>query len=551
MANEEVLLPEIHIAFVRPLGIDVSKIRSHFAAALRAYGFGTKLIKYSRFLADFDPPEMPGEEESYEYYVNRMNAGDALRDQAGGQILAMLAVDEVSRTRGGASGSGVAFLHDSVMHPQEVEALRQAYGSLVFVVSIHSAESTRRKQLRIRLLERGSTTANVDERVAELMLRDEGRMRGVEKQRLSREETFHTADVFLDGSVASSFIGEKGDEFPDESSHAGVRRFLRQLFSFPHGAPTVEEAAMAHAYLGALRSTALSRRVGAAVVSKDGRLLATGRNDVPKGGGGLYDGCDPRDQSDSSYEYRKDSFPILDEDTTGADSNDLVKHEILKELCEAVESEGIVQAIDADDLLQRLVASPAVRGTQFSQVIAFGRTVHAEMDAITTAARDGISLKGAILMTTTFPCHECARHIIATGIDEVVYVEPYPKSRVMQLHADAVDLMDDREVERQVGRVLIRPFVGVAHRRLSELFSFETRKHDDPKDVSSYGKAVAWVAGEHAVLRSSVVGDPLARDLRSRATAEAERLARDTAQTPRPTAPELRSETEASVAPKP
>jgi deoxycytidylate deaminase len=28
----------------------------------------------------------------------------------------------------------------------------------------------------------------------------------------------------------------------------------------------------------------------------------------------------------------------------------------------------------------------------------------------------------------SFPCHMCARHIIATGLREVVYIEPYPKS---------------------------------------------------------------------------------------------------------------------------
>ncbi|MDN3612645.1 hypothetical protein QWZ16_23945 [Vibrio ostreicida] len=26
-----------------------------------------------------------------------------------------------------------------------------------------------------------------------------------------------------------------------------------------------------------------------------------------------------------------------------------------------------------------------------------------------------------------FPCHNCAKHIVASGIKRVVYVEPYPK----------------------------------------------------------------------------------------------------------------------------
>lgn len=54
--------------------------------------------------------------------------------------------------------------------------------------------------------------------------------------------------------------------------------------------------------------------------------------------------------------------------------------------------------------------------------------MHAEMFAITDAARRGLSVRDATLYCTTFPCHMCARHIIASGIRKVVYIEPYPKS---------------------------------------------------------------------------------------------------------------------------
>jgi len=38
----------------------------------------------------------------------------------------------------------------------------------------------------------------------------------------------------------------------------------------------------------ALRSGCLSRRVGAAILAANGNIIATGRNDVPQFGGGLY-----------------------------------------------------------------------------------------------------------------------------------------------------------------------------------------------------------------------------------------------------------------------
>lgn len=44
----------------------------------------------------------------------------------------------------------------------------------------------------------------------------------------------------------------------------------------------------------------------------------------------------------------------------------------------------------------------------------------------------------ATLYSTTYPCHGCAKHIVAAGISEVVYYEPYPKSRALALHDDSI-----------------------------------------------------------------------------------------------------------------
>ena len=46
---------------------------------------------------------------------------------------------------------------------------------------------------------------------------------------------------------------------------------------------------------------------------------------------------------------------------------------------------------------------------------------HAELNAILNHGRTG--LKGAKLYTTLFPCNECAKAIIQSGIREVVYLQ--------------------------------------------------------------------------------------------------------------------------------
>jgi dCMP deaminase len=54
------------------------------------------------------------------------------------------------------------------------------------------------------------------------------------------------------------------------------------------------------------------------------------------------------------------------------------------------------------------------------------RAVHAEQNAISQAAENGISTKGATIYCTNFPCVLCIRTIINAGVKKVIYKEYYP-----------------------------------------------------------------------------------------------------------------------------
>ena len=53
------------------------------------------------------------------------------------------------------------------------------------------------------------------------------------------------------------------------------------------------------------------------------------------------------------------------------------------------------------------------------------RTVHAEMNAIAQAAKNGITIDGADLYVTARPCWNCFRVIANAGIENVHYAEEY------------------------------------------------------------------------------------------------------------------------------
>ena len=53
------------------------------------------------------------------------------------------------------------------------------------------------------------------------------------------------------------------------------------------------------------------------------------------------------------------------------------------------------------------------------------RTVHAEVNAISQAARRGVAVDGATLYCTYSPCLTCLKQIINSGIQRVVFAEAY------------------------------------------------------------------------------------------------------------------------------
>lgn len=78
------------------------------------------------------------------------------------------------------------------------------------------------------------------------------------------------------------------------------------------------------------------------------------------------------------------------------------------------------------------------------------RTAHAEANAISQAARFGISLHGATIYCKMEPCHMCAKMILAAGISRVVAEKRYHSAALTRdMFAQAgieLDVMHD-EVE--------------------------------------------------------------------------------------------------------
>lgn len=60
-------------------------------------------------------------------------------------------------------------------------------------------------------------------------------------------------------------------------------------------------------------------------------------------------------------------------------------------------------------------------------------SIHAEENAIAKAAKNAISLNGATMYATSFPCVICMRSIIAAGIKKVMYMNDFYKPHDIEL----------------------------------------------------------------------------------------------------------------------
>jgi deoxycytidylate deaminase len=364
-----------------------------------------------------------------------------------------------------------AYIIRQIKRPEEVRLLRSVYGPQFLLISAYGSEVRRAKILRDKVKQSDSSNIS-DAREAYLasQLIEQDMSEGQDSFGQHTRESFHLADVVVDG-------------INKDKMRSNIERFISALFGLNEVAPTKAEFGMNAAYMASLRSSDLSRQVGAAVLTDAGELIAQGCNEVPKAFGGTY------------WDGEKPDFRDV---KLGQDSNDILKVDVLTDLVEIMKRHGllsdkIAKAGSPIQLVKFLIgrgggpeefegARGALKNSKVMDLTEYGRVVHAEMNSICDAARTGVSLKSSKLFTTTFPCHNCTKHILAAGISEVVFLEPYPKSKAKELHENEIEIEGSSN-----DKVNFVPFLGITPTLYRKVFEKSKRKKD--------GVAVRWQHG--------------------------------------------------------
>lgn len=463
---DQAITPEIVIALCGPLGTPLHRVSTVLEGLLRdTYRYEhVEVIRLSTFIKH---QKNLGEHSSIRELID---AGNELRDEHGHSVLAQLAIRQIANSRQlknenhsnnkqlqleGFLGDDPlstpvspapvlrhCHIIDSIKNKEELQLLRAIYGQLLHVVSVYTPLTLRTQDLEKRLTDRGEVYALIDRDSGEEIANGQ-----------SVRDIFPLADFFL-----------KVDDGTDDQIRIHLQRYLDLLLGMRVITPTPSERAMYAAHSAARNSACLSRQVGAAIADDQGEVLAVGWNDVPKAFGGLYESSgSPNDTNYVDHRcWNKDG---------GKCFNDEEKTEISRRLANVLAKEKIITDGQIPEISLKLRKSSELRG-----LIEFSRAVHAEMHALLNAGHlAGERIRGGKLFVTTFPCHSCARHIIAAGIREVRFIEPYRKSLATRLHPDAIT-----ESESDSNKVRIVPFDGVAPARFLDLFSESSLGRKDP-----------------------------------------------------------------------
>lgn len=458
--NKTVCSPhsEVILGIVSPLGTKKEIFKKLLYATFKSNGI--KIINLSVTQELIQIPATLNISKSLEYFL-KMQICSELRKTKSNGILVNTIINSIKKERNkNRTKKTIVYLVDQLKNLGEYKVLSHVYGLNYLQISLFSNEKERDQNLKERFEPDAELEKKYDEKSLTSLIFNKIKVKGKPVNKFFSRKTVSNwvkdyLNVILSDSshrlILKDFIeidielldkksGQQVSDLfhkshyfinldlPKNNIENEISKFVNLLTGQHKEYPTQDEFGMCLAYQASVRSNFPGgRHVGAAIVSSQGEVISVASIRAP---------------AKSSNPTRKDQNkvePGYDKYYKKIDSwSDFIK--------------SITTSNNKKDNKIKLNAAAKNNLSDINKflksILDFHPCTHAEISAIIDAAKLGVTVREAILYTTTFPCHLCAKDIINAGISRVVYLEAYPKSKNKELYPDLIDFDTNSKSEK-------------------------------------------------------------------------------------------------------
>lgn len=326
------------------------------------------------------------------------------------------------------------FVIDAFRNPAEVDYFRKRYAQF-YLISLYADKEVRKHRILVKSKHKNDFSEWF-ERIDRRDSGDDNDITDFYSQNVSR--CCYLSDIAIGNNIRYKTYSL------DNELVEKLLKYYALLISPGCVPPSKEETLMNLAYSISLRSTCISRKVGAVITDKKGFIVGMGWNDVAHTqiGCGYLTADDYKtnstylidllkSNSDSSIDEVISELPsnfafcykdALSQKKVHHKVNNIDFKSIIKKYLPEKSSDSIYEDIDKN-------VKDKIKKTISIKRLEYCRSLHAEENALLqVASRGGVGVEGGAIYTSTFPCELCAKKIYQSGIKEVYYTEPYPNS---------------------------------------------------------------------------------------------------------------------------
>jgi deoxycytidylate deaminase len=472
---------EIVIGLVAPLGAEKDNFRKLLKIKFQEQGYEVQIISLTNLILNKEKMTYFDYCKKLKLYF-KMQYCSMLREKCCKSFLACIAIQEISKHKANKIKK-IAYIIDQLKHPSEYRVLSHTYGLSYIQISVFSNQKTRDNRLKndfkndneAKHLE--STKLNISKYFNKIyfsnkvnkefngkkLIKDyireilpDGTHNLINKDMYDTDKEnfgdktgqnvsgiFHLSHYFFNLDCGESIINSE------------INKFIKLLFGKFTDYPTQHEFGMALAYHASYRSTfPNSRHVGACIISPFGEVISVSSIRAPTSSSNTT--LEDENNISEGYYIYKDKIKKY------SDSLDALINTKKKNKNRNIDLEGI----------QKLI----------NESIEFHPCTHAEMSALADTAKIGVSVRGATMYTTTFPCHICAKDIITFGIKKVIYLEQYPKSKNSDLYPEIISFDDEGSKDKI-------PFViysGIGPKRYHYVYDLQNKPNNEDTNTEGF-----------------------------------------------------------------